>query len=333
MRPFDYLQAPGEDAAIGILQRNPHARPVAGGTNLLDLMKLDVERPDELIDINPLPLSRIEATARGLRIGALARMADVADAPPIRDRFPAIAQALLASASPQLRNMASIGGNLLQRTRCGYFRDVGTACNKRQPGSGCAAIAGEHRMHAILGVSEHCIATHPSDLAVALVALDATVVLHGPDGERQVPLVDFYLSPGATPEHETVLRQGELIVAVDVADSPLAARSHYLKVRDRAAFEFALVSAAVGLDLDGGRIDGARVALGGVATRPWRALEAERLLVDQPPTAATFAAGAKAAVHGATPRPQNAFKVKLAQLTLVRALATAAGFGVEGATR
>jgi xanthine dehydrogenase YagS FAD-binding subunit len=325
MRPFGYQRATGEAAAIAALAQNPHARAVAGGTNLLDLMKLDVEAPDELIDIGPLSLGRIESTGRGLRIGALAGMADVAAAPPIRDRFPVIGQALLASASPQLRNMASIGGNLLQRTRCAYFRDTAFACNKRQPGSGCDAIAGEHRMHAILGTSEHCVATHASDLAVALVALDAVVALRGPDGEREVPLVDFYLTPGATPERETVLRQGELIVAVEVPDSPVAARSCYLKVRDRAAFEFALVSAAVGLDVADGRIDGARIALGGVGTRPWRAPDAERLLVGRHPGSEVFGEAAAAALHGARPLRQNAFKVKLAQATLVRALTTVAG--------
>jgi xanthine dehydrogenase YagS FAD-binding subunit len=325
MRPFGYQRAMVEAAAIAALAQNPHARVVAGGTNLLDLMKLDVETPDELVDIGPLALRRIESTGRGLRIGALARMADVAAAPAIRDRFPVIAQALLASASPQLRNMASIGGNLLQRTRCTYFRDTAFACNKRRPGSGCDAIAGEHRMHAILGTSEHCIATHASDLAVALVALDAVVALRGPDGERLVPLVDFYLTPGATPERETVRRQDELIVAVEVPDSPVAARSCYLKVRDRAAFEFALVSAAVGLDVDDGRIGGARIALGGVGTRPWRAVDAERLLVGQQPGPDAFAEAAAAALRGARPLRQNAFKVKLTQATLVRALTTVAG--------
>jgi xanthine dehydrogenase YagS FAD-binding subunit len=330
MRPFSYARAAGEDAAIAALRRNPGARLVAGGTNLLDLMKLDVEQPDALLDINPLPLSRIDTTPRGLRIGALARMADVAASATVRQRAPAVAEALLASAAPQLRNMASIGGNLLQRTRCGYFRDTAFACNKRQPGSGCPAIPGEHRMHAILGTSEHCIATHPSDLAVALIALDAAVVLRGADGEHKVALVDFYLTPGATPDRENVMRPGELLVAVEVPDSPVAARSRYLKVRDRASFEFALVSAAVGLDVDGDRIDGARVALGGVGTKPWRATEAERLLVGQPPTLPAFAAAAEAAVSGATPRPRNAFKVQLAQSTLVRALAAVAGLPSEG---
>jgi xanthine dehydrogenase YagS FAD-binding subunit len=242
-----------------------------------------------------------------------------------------IAQALLASASPQLRNMASIGGNLLQRTRCAYFRDTTFACNKRRPGSGCDAIRGEHRMHAILGTSEHCIAVHASDLAVALVALDAVVVLHGPDGERQVPLADFYLIPGATPEHETVMRRGELIVAVDVPDSPVAARSLYVKIRDRAAFEFALVSAAVGVDVEGGRIDGARIALGGVGTRPWRALDAERLLVGRRPGREAFSEAAAAALHGAAPLTQNVFKVTLAQATLVRALTVVTGGAVTRA--
>jgi xanthine dehydrogenase YagS FAD-binding subunit len=320
MRPFGYVQAEHEEAAITILRRNPHARPVAGGTNLLDLMKLDVEQPDELVDVNTLPLGGIDATPRGVRIGALARMADVAESPVVRERVPAVAEALLASASPQLRNMASIGGNLLQRTRCSYFRDAVCPCNKRQPGSGCSAITGEHRLHAILGGSEHCIATHPSDLAVALVAFDAEVVLHGPDGERRVPLTEFYLLPGATPERENVLGQGELVVAVEIADSPVATRSRYLKLRDRASFEFALVSAAIGLDVHGGRVRGAGIALGGVGTVPWRARQAERVLLGRAPSPNLFAEAAEAELRHAAPRPQNAFKVKLARLAVVRAL-------------
>ncbi|MBV9521731.1 MAG: FAD binding domain-containing protein, partial [Alphaproteobacteria bacterium] len=253
---------------------------------------------------------------------ALARMSDVADHPEVRASYPVIAEALLASASPQVRNMATMGGNLLQRTRCGYFRDAAMACNKRAPGSGCAAIGGEHRLHAVLGGSEHCIATHPSDLAVALAALDAVIVTRGPSGERRIPAETFHLLPGDTPERENALARGELILAIEVPDDRHARRSHYLKVRDRASFEFALASAAVALAIDDGTIRAARIALGGIATKPWRAREAEEMLIGAAAGEASFERAASAALAGAQPLEQNAFKVQLARRTLVRALST-----------
>jgi xanthine dehydrogenase YagS FAD-binding subunit len=261
----------------------------------------------------------------GLRLGALARMSDVAWDRRVAERYPVVSQALLAGASGQLRNMATMGGNVLQRTRCWYFRDTAMPCNKREPGSGCSAIRGINRIHAILGTSEQCIATHPSDLAVALAALDATVRVRGGGAgaattERTIPFTAFHVLPGAHPERETVLGQGELITAIDLPALPFAARSLYLKVRDRASYAFALASAAVALDLNGGTIRGARVALGGVGTKPWRSPEAERALVGRPANEATFRAAADAALRGAVPRRDNAFKLELAKRTLVRAL-------------
>ena len=324
MTPFRYTRAESLEQALQAAQ-GKNARFIAGGTNLLDLMKLNVERPDELIDINPLALSEFHIDDDVLRIGALARMSDVAADPAVASRFPAITQALLASASPQLRNMASIGGNLMQRTRCVYFRDPACSCNKREPGSGCAALDGDNRRHAILGVSARCIATHPSDLAVALTALGARIKLHGPLGERTVASDDFFLLPGETPNLEHDLRAGELIVGVDVPASALAAKSCYLKVRERASFEFALTSAAVALDIRNGTIHASRIALGGVATKPWRATLAESYLAGKPPQQAHFIASAEATMAHAHPSKDNAFKVRLAQRTMVRALSMAAG--------
>ena len=327
MQPVRYARAAEPATAIATVAAERGAKFLAGGTTLLDLMKTDIETPSLIVDINRVPLVTVEPFGDGVRIGALARMSAVAQDPLIRERYPVIAEALLNSASPQLRNMATIGGNLLQRTRCWYFRDPAFSCNKRAPGSGCAAIGGENRPHAILGTSEACIATHASDLAVALVALDAVVHTRGPSGERRIPLDDLYLLPGETPERENVLEHGELIVGVEVPASAAAARSRYLKVRDRASYEFALVSAAVALELadDGRTIRTARVALGGVGTKPWRARGAEQALRDQPLNAATFAAAAEEAVRGAVPREHNGFKVELARRTLVRALAMTAG--------
>lgn len=324
MSPFAYLRPASLDEAIAA-GGDGQARFVAGGTNLLDLMKIDVEQPAAIIDINRLPLAAIEATPAGLRIGALARMSDVAIHPAIARDYPVVAQALLASASPQLRNMASIGGNLMQRTRCTYFRDTACACNKRQPGSGCSAIPGENRRHAVLGVSSACIAVHPSDLAVALVALDASLRLRSREGERSVPLDAFYRLPGTTPQQENVLRPGELIVAVDLPASAAARRSRYLKIRDRASFEFALVSAAVGLEIADGTIRDARLALGGVGTKPWRARQAESGLVGKMAGDEAFTAAADAALQGAQPQGQNRYKIDLAKRTLARALGEAAG--------
>jgi len=322
MRPFSYTAVREPNAAIASVAGRAGARYLAGGTNLIDLMKDDVERPTLLVDINALPFSAIETTPERVRIGALARMSDVADHPGVIRDLPSVSQALLLSASAQLRNAASIGGNLMQRTRCAYFRDVAVACNKRAPGEGCAAIGGVNRLHAVLGGSDHCICVHASDLAVALVALDATLHAHGPKGERTIPLRDFYALPGATPEHETALTPGELIVAVDVPRSPAAANSHYLKIRDRASYEFALVSVAAGLELAGGVIREARIALGGVAPIPWRARAAEASLQGAAPSPQAFARAAELALQGARGQGLNDFKIALARRAVVRALST-----------
>jgi xanthine dehydrogenase YagS FAD-binding subunit len=336
MRPFAYSRAADLADTVAGLQAAPEAALLAGGTTLIDLMKLDVMTPAALIDINGLgevesTLANIQPTARGgVRIGALARMSDTAEHPLIREGYPVVAEALLKGASAQLRNMATIGGNLLQRTRCVYFRDVAVAeCNKRDLGSGCAARLGVHRLSAILGTSEACIATHPSDLAVALVALDAVVHLTGSRGERQVVADDFFLIPGETPWRETAIDPGEVITAVELPPLPMGTRSHYLKVRDRESYEFALTAAAVAIQVREGVIDWARVALGGVGTRPWRAPEAERVLVGQHPSPEVFATASESAVAGATPLLQNAFKVTLARRTLERALATVTGSVTE----
>ncbi|HWI29754.1 MAG TPA: xanthine dehydrogenase family protein subunit M [Stellaceae bacterium] len=323
MHPFAFRRA-ADASAASLLARESGSQVIAGGTDLLQLLKDDVQQPQRLVDITGLPWRGIESGPEGLRLGALAHMSEVADAPAVRDGFPAISEALLASASPQVRNMATMGGNLLQRTRCVYFRDVTTPCNRRAPGSGCSAIDGENRMHAVLGGSERCVATHASDLAVALVALDAVVVLSGPAGERRVPVEVFHRLPGETPERETVLEPGELIAAIEVPAAAHAARSRYLKVRDRASFEFAVASAAAALEIEGGVIRQARLALGGVATKPWRAREAEATLVGHRPVPASFVAAADQALAGAKPLRQNAFKIELAKRTVVRALSAAA---------
>ncbi|MEU0786087.1 xanthine dehydrogenase family protein subunit M [Streptomyces sp. NPDC006173] len=326
MHPFAYARATDTDQAIAVVAADPAASFLAGGTTQLDLMKDGVLRPDRLVDISRLPLRGITAGETTLRVGALTSMEELAADPVVSRRLPFVREALLQGASVQLRNLATIGGNLLQRARCRYFRDPAVdACNKRAPGSGCAAIAGIQRMHAVLGTSEHCIALHASDLAVPLTALDATVHVQGTNGPRSIPLTRFYLPPGDTPQLENVLEHGELITAVDIPLLPETARSHYLKVRDRASYEFALTSAAVTVVIDGGRIELARVALGGVGTIPWRARDAEEILRGAPPDTATFRAAADAAVAGARPLPGTAFKVDLARRTLVRALETVAG--------
>jgi len=320
---FEYLRPSDEGTAIALAEGDGGASIIAGGTDVLGLLKDGVVAPRRLVDINALPIAGVEVRSGGLSVGALTRLSDAADHPAVRRRFPAFAQAVLAAASPQLRNMATVGGSLLQRTRCGYFRDPAMPCNKRAPGTGCSAIDGEHRLHAILGGSHHCIAVHPSDPAVALLALDAVVRTRRSGGERAIPLDDLYLLPDHTPERETLLEPGELIVAVELPATSSAARSCYLKVRERASFEFALVSAAVALDGGGGVIRSARVALGGVAPRPWRAREAEAVLCGSRMTEATFAAAGAAAVTDARPRAQNAFKVELVRRVLTRALAVA----------
>jgi xanthine dehydrogenase YagS FAD-binding subunit len=339
MRPCSYERAADLAAAMAAGLESPSAALLAGGTTLLDLMKLNVMTPRRLVDITGLAMSdpslaAIRSSAEGgVVIGALARMSAVAEHPLIVSQYPVVAEALLKGASAQLRNMATIGGNLLQRTRCVYFRDVSIAeCNKREPGSGCAARLGVHRTSAVLGTSAACIATHPSDLAVALVALHAVVHLVGPGGERRIAADAFFLLPGNHPERETALAPGELIAAVELPPLPAGTRSHYLKVRDRESYEFALASAAVAVHLANGVIEAAHVALGGVAAKPWRAPAAERVLIGNAPSAPLFAAASAAAVSGADPLPHNAFKVPLARRTLERALATATGLPVgEGA--
>ncbi len=327
MNNFSYTQPATAKEATSRRKDTPQTAYLAGGTTLLDLMKANLEEPSQLIDINLLPFKGIEQTKEGLRIGAMERMSDVGEHPLVLQAYPAVSQSLLLAASPQLRNMASIGGNLLQRTRCGYFRDAAFPCNKRVPGSGCPALDGDHHNLAILGVSESCIANaYPGDLAVALAAFDAVLTLENGKGrQRRVPVTDFYLLPGRTPERETVLEAGELIVAVTIPAAAHAQHSTYLKVRERSSYAYALASAAVGLEVQGGTIRAARVALGGVGAQPWRSREAEKVLTGAPATEATFQAAAAAALQGAQPREHNRYKIELAQNTLVRALQQVAG--------
>ena len=324
MNPFTYVRAANSDEAIATLKREPQAMLIAGGTNMLDLMKEGVHTPSQLVDIRKLPSTEIVTKDGGIRMGAAARNSDVAYNSLIQERYPVLSEAILAGASAQLRNMATVGGNLMQRTRCPYFHDIAFPCNKRQPGSGCAALEGFNRMHAVLGTSEHCIAANPSDMSVALMALDAVVQIQGSTGERSIPITEFHLLPGDTPHLETVLEHGEMITAVDLPAMPFAWRSHYLKVRDRASYAFALVSAAVVLEIDGEVIRNARIALGGVGTKPWRSLEAEEVLVGSPATEETFAAAANAAMREARPYRYNQFKIELAKRTLEEALKTVA---------
>jgi xanthine dehydrogenase YagS FAD-binding subunit len=323
MRPFSYVRAGDAGTAIALVGGRPDGVFLAGGTTEVDLVRQDVLRPGLLVDINDLPLDVIEDLPDGgLRIGALARMSDVASAPGVIGRFPLISQALVLGASAQLRNMASMGGNLCQRVRCSYFRDAASPCNKREPGSGCAALDGVNRGHAILGVSDKCIATHPSDVAVALTALDAVVHTSGPGGERAIGIDDFFLLPGDTPQIEHPLEHGELITAIEVPGLPAARRSVYLKFRDRQSYEFALASVAAAIQIEDSTITEVRLALGGVATKPWRARRAEAALLGRPATTASFAQAAAWELAAATPRPMNAFKVELAQRAIVRALST-----------
>jgi xanthine dehydrogenase YagS FAD-binding subunit len=324
MNSFSYVRAADVEAALRAA-RAGGAKYLGGGTNLIDLMKGGVERPDHLVDITRLPYSDItELPDGGLRIGATASNSDVANHPLVRTRYPVLSQALLAGASQQLRNMATVGGNLLQRTRCHYFYDTGFhACNKRSPGSGCAALEGEKRIHAILGASERCIAVNPSDMSVALAALDAVVRVRDSRRERAIAFAEFHRLPGDTPQRDTNLEPGELITAVDLPSSALAAQ-HYLKIRDRASYAFALVSVAVALQLEAGVIRNARVALGGVAHKPWRALQTEQLLAGKPVARENLVRAAAAAVEGAKPHKDNAFKVELAKRAIVRAVESAA---------
>jgi CO/xanthine dehydrogenase FAD-binding subunit len=329
MQAFEYIRADDVASAVALVSSDPNAQYLAGGTTQIDLMLKDgVLEPERLVDITRLPLRGITRDGEVLRVGALVTMEELAADATVAERLPLVREALLAGASPQLRNMATIGGNILQRTRCRYFRDpTVAACNKRAPGSGCAAISGAARMHAILGASEHCIALHASDLCVALVALDAVVHLQGVDGRRSVPLTEFYVLPGDRPEVETVLGHGELVTAIEIPLLPAGARSGYLKVRDRASYEFALTSAAVALASEDGVITDARVALGGVGTIPWRAPEAEAVLRGAPIDAQTFRAAADAAIRDPFTVAGTAFKVELAKRTLVRMLGTVAGGG------
>jgi xanthine dehydrogenase YagS FAD-binding subunit len=323
MRPFSYARATDAEAAITLVRERADGTFLAGGTTEVDLVRQNVLRPGLLVDINDLPLGGVEdLPGGGLRVGALARMSDVARAAGVRERFPVISQALVLGASAQLRNMASMGGNLCQRVRCSYFRDATSPCNKRDPGSGCAALEGFNRGHAILGTSDACIATHPSDVAVALVALDAVVHTRGPAGERAIGIDDFFLLPGDTPEREHPLEHGELITAIEVPATPVARRSVYLKFRDRESYEFALASVAAAVAVEDGTIAEVRLALGGVGTKPWRARRAEASLLGQPATRASFAEAARQELAAARPRPLNAFKVELAQRAIVRALTT-----------
>jgi len=321
MNNFAYTQAASTKEAATAAQRDKNAAFISGGTSLIDLMKSNIEQHSLLVDLNKLSLLGVENSAAGLRIGALERMSDVGEHPLVVENYPVVSQALLASASPQLRNMASMGGNLLQRTRCGYFRDVAFPCNKRVPGSGCPAQDGDNRNLAILGGSDSCIATHASDLCVALVALEAKLTIESAKGTtRTVPLAEFYKLPGKTPHVENQLQPGDLITAITIPAAAHARKSHYLKVRDRASYAYALVSAAVGLDVQGGTIRAARVALGGVGTVPWRVPAVEKALVGKAPTEENFRTAAALAVRDASPREHNKFKVELAQRTIVRAL-------------
>ncbi|MEU3991016.1 xanthine dehydrogenase family protein subunit M [Streptomyces platensis] len=322
MKPFGYLRATSVEEAVRAAAGQPGARFLGGGTNLVDLMKLGVETPRLLIDVTRLPLDRIEELPDGgLRIGALVRNSDLAAAAAVRDRYPALSQALLAGASGQLRNIATTGGNLLQRTRCLYFQDISKPCNKRAPGTGCPAREGVHRDLAVLGHSDHCVATQPSDMAVALAALDAEVLLHGPDGERTVPVTEFHRLPGDSPERDTEIRPGELITAVRLPPAAPGTRSRYRKARDRASYAFALASVAAVLDVRDGTVRHAALAFGGLAHRPWRARAAEEVLHGAPATEDTFARAADAELGAARPLRDNGFKVTLARNLAVGVLA------------
>jgi xanthine dehydrogenase YagS FAD-binding subunit len=320
VRPFRYERAADEGGAVSAVAE-PGAKFLGGGTNLVDLMRLGVETPPVLVDVTRLPLDRIEPLEDGgLRIGAGVRNSDLAADPRIRDRFPALAEAVLAGASGQLRNLATTGGNLMQRTRCPYFQDVTTPCNKREPGTGCPAREGEHTNLAVLGHSAHCVATNPSDMAVPLAAFDAVVRVVGPDGAREIPVVEFHRLPGDAPQRDTELRHGELIVAVDLPALPIAALSRYRKVRERASFAFALVSVAAALEVADGRVTDVRIAFGGLAHKPWRATAAEDALRGSTADPEAFAAAADAELAAARPLRDNGYKVGLARTALIQTL-------------
>lgn len=319
MQKFEFSRASGIDEALSLHAQKAAAAYIAGGTTLVDLMKIDVLSPERLVDINKLGLKSIEKNGDSLLIGALVTNSELAQHKTIRHEFPVLSEAILSGASVQLRNMASVGGNIMQKTRCYYYRDNAFACNKRVPGSGCPAIEGFNRMHAILGGSDSCVAVHASDMCVALLALDASVRVSGNGGTRSVRLQDFYLLPESTPERETVLEPGELITHLELPFKSFSGKSHYLKVRDRASYAFALCSAAVALELSGGKIKDCRLALGGVATKPWRAFEAEKLLLSKAPSRKTFQDAAAEALAQAKALKFNGFKVELCKRTIVRA--------------
>ncbi|HEY8560969.1 MAG TPA: xanthine dehydrogenase family protein subunit M [Pyrinomonadaceae bacterium] len=321
MRPFKYTNATDEGAAVRAVSGNREAKFLAGGTNLIDLMKEYVERPNELVDVAQLPLAQIRATSNGISIGALAKNGATANHPLVRQNYPLLSMAILAGASGQLRNMATNGGNLMQRTRCQYFYDVAMPCNKREPGSGCGALEGINRIHAIFGWSDKCVATYPGDMANALYALDAVVRVKGANGrERTIPVQDFHRLPGDAPQKDNNLEHGELIVAIEIPKNNFAARSYYLKVRDRASYAFALVSVAAALETKGNNIEQARVVMGSVAHKPWRSTEAEKALAGKPANEETFKAAAEAALAGAKPLEHNRYKVELGKRAIVLAL-------------
>ena len=328
MRPFKYERAETAVTAVKMVSAENSAKFLAGGTNLLDLMKEDVERPTALIDVGRLSLAQIRATNSGISLGALAKNTDTANHPLIRQNFPLLSMAILAGASGQIRNMATNGGNLLQRTRCPYFYDVAMPCNKREPNSGCGALEGINRMHAIFGWSEKCVAVYPSDMAIALSALDAVVKVQTSDGkERTINFADFHRLPENNPEKDTNLEHGELITAIEIPKNNFANKSYYLKVRDRSSYAFALVSVAAALETEGDKIKTVRIALGGVAHKPWRALEAEKMLIGKTATEANFKAAAEAEMKNAKPLKHNEYKIKLGNRAIVRALTMAMNGG------
>ena len=325
MTPFDYARADSVPDALRLAGASAAAKYLGGGTNLVDLMRETIERPAALVDVTALPAAIVETADGGLLIDAAVKNTALAEDRRVRERFPVLARAILGGASPQIRNMATVGGNVLQRTRCGYFYDEAAACNKREPGAGCDAIGGFNRIHAILGASPACVATHPSDMCVALAALDAVVHLEGPQGARTLPMVDFHRLPGERPDIETALRPHEMIVAVELPPLGFAARSTYRKVRDRASYAFALVSVAAALDASDGLVRDVRLALGGVAHKPWRALKAEAALRGQPATEASFRAAAQAELADAVALRDNAFKIELASRAIVATLGELTG--------
>jgi xanthine dehydrogenase YagS FAD-binding subunit len=325
MIQFQYVRASTSKAAVDALAKSADAKFIAGGTNLVDLMKRNIMTPTKLVDINNVPFRSIEQQSGKIRIGALALNSQVADNKLILEKHPLLAQALTAGASAQIRNMATVGGNILQRTRCPYFYDTALPCNKREPGTGCGALEGFNRMHAIFGTSDKCIAVNPSDMNIALVALDATVLVAGPKGERRIPFIEFHRLPGDHPEKDNNLQKNELITAIEIPDNNLSKNSYYMKIRDRASYAFALVSVGAALNIENNRIKEARLAMGGVAHKPWRLTEAEKALIGKPATEETFKQAAQIAMQGAKAYKYNAFKLKLGPNTIVEALKNAAG--------